>query len=124
MERRRQAERPRHRGSPQILWRLIGAAAGLAFSGQAALGTSPAVAVYARYDLRVAHVETVGTMFNDTKEVGGGSGLLIGDDLVLTNNHVIPKENNYKTLEIFVRPKSRAHSPMIVEAVYRDTALD
>ena len=47
-----------------------------------------------KYDARVAHVETIGTLFNDTQDVGGGSGLLIGETLIVTNNHVIPEAND------------------------------
>ena len=80
--------------------------------------------VYARYDARAAHIESVGTMFNGTEEVGSGSGLLLGDQFVVTNNHVIPRENNYRTLVINVRLKSRAVGPLQVVAVHRDPDRD
>ncbi|NBJ10937.1 S1C family serine protease [Microvirga arsenatis] len=83
-----------------------------------------AVAVAARYDARTAHVETIGTLFNGTQEVGGGSGLLVGDSYVLTNNHVIPNEQNYKSLVVAVRLKSRLLSPHAVKAIHRDEERD
>jgi hypothetical protein len=75
------------------------------------------VTVYARYDARVVHIETIGTLFNDDEEVSGASGLLIGNDLVLTNDHVIPIESNYRTLIVNVRPKSRGLSPPLTAHV-------
>jgi hypothetical protein len=83
-----------------------------------------AVRVAGKYDARVAHVETIGTLFNDTQDVGGGSGLLIGDTLVITNNHVIPAENNYKRLDIFIRLKSRLNSPKSATILVRDPKRD
>ncbi|MGY4486088.1 hypothetical protein ACVWWR_005279 [Bradyrhizobium sp. LM3.2] len=77
-----------------------------------------------RYDARVGHVETIGTLFNDTQDVGGGSGLLIGDTFVITNNHVIPAENNYKRLDILVRLKSRLNNPKTATLVARDPGRD
>ena len=83
-----------------------------------------AVVVSARYNARVAHVETLGTLYNDSQAVGGGSGLLVGDSFVLTNNHVIPREQNYRTLIISVRLKSRLQSPRSVRAIQRDPERD
>ena len=82
------------------------------------------MAVAARYDARVAHVETIGTLYNDSQEVGGGSGLLVGDGYVLTNNHVIPREGDYRTLVVSVRLKSRLLAPLRVKAVLRDAERD
>lgn len=83
-----------------------------------------AVAVCARYNARVAHVETIGTLYNDSQDVGGGSGLLVGDSFVLTNNHVIPREQDYRTLIIYVRLKSRLQAPRSVRAIQRDPERD
>lgn len=81
--------------------------------------------IAAIYADRVAHIETVGIMYNNKKdEVGGGSGLLLGDSLVLTNNHVIPVESNYERLTIHVRLKSRLSRPMSVTSVQRDELRD
>jgi hypothetical protein len=93
------------------------------FCDEAASDTA-AVSIAARYDARVAHVETIGTLFNGTEDVGAGSGLLVGDNLILTNNHVIPLESNYKQLRIFVRLKSRLTNPMSVTAIHRDPQRD
>ncbi|MGY0576232.1 S1 family peptidase [Bradyrhizobium sp. RDM12] len=54
-----------------------------------------AVQIAARYNVRTVHVQ-FGVMYNDKQEVGGGSGLLIGDSLLPTNCHVIGREENYK----------------------------
>jgi hypothetical protein len=89
---------------------------------QTALGS--AVNVHFRYGVRVAHIETIGTLFNDDEEVGGGSGLLIGEDLILTNDHVIPKESNYRTLKILIRLKCRKCTPVAVTEFYRDPERD
>lgn len=83
-----------------------------------------AVRIASAYSGRVAHIETVGTLFNNKEEVGSGSGLLIGEDYVLTNNHVVPPGNNYKNLLIQVRLKSRLSRPRSVESVERDAARD
>ncbi|EHK73637.1 hypothetical protein SM0020_32937 [Sinorhizobium meliloti CCNWSX0020] len=90
--------------------------------GQAA--AQDAVAVAARYNARVAHVETIGTLYNNSQEVGGGSGLLLGDSFVLTNDHVIPREQNYITLVVAVRLKSRLLAPLGVRAIHRDAERD
>jgi len=87
-----------------------------------AVANSPGVLVYARYNARTAHIETIGTLFNNTQEVGSGSGLLLADNFVLTNNHVIPPENNYQTLVVNVRLKSRNVSPLPVVRIYREWA--
>lgn len=69
-----------------------------------------------KYDARVAHVETIGKLFNDTQDVGAGSGLLIGETLIVTNNHVVPDANNDRQLDIFVRLKSRLNNPLGLRA--------
>ncbi|WP_409190640.1 serine protease [Bradyrhizobium sp. RDM4] len=83
-----------------------------------------AVQIAARYNVRTVHVQFVGVMYNDKQEVGGGSGLLIGDSLVLTNSHVIGREENYKSFEVNARLGSRNANPIKVTAVHRDDARD
>ncbi|MGL9620777.1 serine protease [Bradyrhizobium sp. BWC-3-1] len=83
-----------------------------------------AVQIAARYNVRTVHVQFVGVMYNDKQEVGGGSGLLIGDSLVLTNSHVIGREGNYKSFEVNARLGSRNANPIKVTAVHRDDARD
>lgn len=82
------------------------------------------MSVSARYNARVAHVETLGTLYNGSQDGGSGSGLLVGDSFVLTNNHVIPREQNYRTLNISVRLKSRLQAPRSVRAIQRDPERD
>ncbi|MGY8680459.1 serine protease [Bradyrhizobium sp. UFLA05-153] len=69
-------------------------------------------------------METIGTLYNDTQDVGAGSGLLIGETLIITNNHVIPDANNYKRLDIFVRLKSRLNNPKSATLLARDSQRD
>jgi S1-C subfamily serine protease len=83
-----------------------------------------AVRVASTYSERAAHIESIGTLYNDTVEVGSGSGLLIGDRYVLTNNHVVPMENNYKSVSLYVRLKTRLARPLQVVQVDRDTEQD
>ncbi len=89
-----------------------------------ALADAAAVRVAGKYDARVAHVETIGTLFNDKQDLGAGSGLLIGETLVITNNHVVPDANNYKKLDIFIRLKSRLNNPISATVLARDTQRD
>jgi hypothetical protein len=89
-----------------------------------ALADEAAVKVAGKYDARVAHVETIGTLYTNVQDVGAGSGLLIGETLIITNNHVIPDENNYKRLDIFVRLKSRLNDPRSATIVARDSKRD
>ncbi|MFB6452073.1 S1C family serine protease [Bradyrhizobium tunisiense] len=89
-----------------------------------ALADAAAVKVAGKYDARVAHVETIGTLFNDKQEIGAGSGLLIGETLIITNNHVVPDANNYKRLDIFIRLKSRLTNPLSATVLARDPQRD
>ncbi|WP_316226754.1 MULTISPECIES: serine protease [unclassified Bradyrhizobium] len=63
-------------------------------------------------------------MFNDKQEVGAGSGLLIGETLILTNSHVVPDANNYKRLDLYVRLKSRLTNPLAATVLERDKQRD
>ncbi|KGT74107.1 MULTISPECIES: serine protease [Bradyrhizobium] len=92
--------------------------------GAPALADRAAVQIAARYNVRTVHVQYVGVMYNDKQEVGGGSGLLIGDSLVLTNSHVIGREENYKSFDVNARLGSRNANPIKVTAVHRDDARD
>lgn len=89
-----------------------------------ALADNAAVRVAAAYAGRVAHIETIGVMYNKKDEVGSGSGLLLGNRLILTNNHVIPSANIYQELAIHVRLKSRLSRPRAVISVQRDEVRD
>ena len=89
-----------------------------------AVAESPAVQIYADFNARVAYVETVGTLFDDTVERDSGSGLLIGDRLVITNNHLIPPETNFRKLEVFVRLGSRQAAPFAINSIRRDPSRD
>lgn len=56
--------------------------------------------------------------------MGHGSGLLLGGGLVVTNNHVLPVENNYKQLVVWVRLGSRLRNPTRASIVGRDVLRD
>lgn len=95
-----------------------------ALASSCAVAQEDGVRVAATYSGRVAHIESIGKLFNDAEEIGSGSGLLIGDRHVLTNNHVIPLENNFKKLTIHVRLKTRLSRPREVASVERDPERD
>lgn len=84
----------------------------------------PGTDIYARYQPRTAQIETIGQLYDNSQEVGGGSGLLIGDRYVLTNNHVLPFAINYRQLQIHVRLASRNDSPINVVSIQRDVGDD
>lgn len=81
--------------------------------------------IFSRYKPRIAHIETIGELYNGDLERSSGSGILIGFSLVLTNNHVLPPETNYKTVTVNVRLGSRhTDPPLQASAVERDEARD
>lgn len=86
---------------------------------------SPAVQIYANHSSRIAYIETVGTLYNDSVERNSGSGIMIGDRLIVTNNHLIPHADNFRNLKISVRLGSRtaAAVPQIA-AIQRDPDRD
>jgi len=92
------------------------------------LVASPSIAdapiIFARYKGRTAHIETIGTLFNGKSQVGSGSGLLISAKHVVTNNHVIPLESNYKSLSVNVRLGSRDSIFVSAYKIYRDAERD
>lgn len=92
--------------------------------GATAQTLEPAVAIYARYERRVAHIETIGILYNGSQEVSSGSGLLVADGLVLTNHHVIPNASNYQSLQINIRFGSRQVDPIRAVGLERDSARD
>jgi hypothetical protein len=80
--------------------------------------------VSARYAPRTALIQSFGTMFNGADEAEGGSGILVGESLILTNSHVILRESNYKQWHVEVRLLSRTVSPLQVGKITRDDATD
>lgn len=81
------------------------------------------IGVVSRYDERVAHVEAIMTLTNGKQDHAAGSGVLIGDRYVLTNNHVVP-EGAYKSSWTGVRLKSRLRDPIPVVGIERDRDRD
>lgn len=121
MERRRQIKRTRYLNCTKGVWAV---ALSTCCVISAANADQTAVLIAARYGVRTASIETIGTLFDNSTEVGGGSGILIGNKFVLTNNHIVPFEINYRKLVINVRLQSRAQSPMPVTNVQRDAQYD
>ena len=78
------------------------------------------------YGGRVAHIETIGVLYDTSlkNDIGSGSGFLIGPRHVLTVNHNIPQETNYKSLTVSIRLGSRLHDPLTVEEYVRDPERD
>jgi hypothetical protein len=91
---------------------------------QPGLADDKAVAVSARFWNFVAHVEVIGDLYNGDREVEAGSGLLVGGRYVITNNHILPDSQNYKTQTINVRLGSRLHDPLAVSEIVRDPDRD
>jgi hypothetical protein len=87
---------------------------------------SPAVRIFANHSERIAYIETNGTLYNDSVERNAGSGIMIGDRLIVTNNHLIPDADNFRTLQVSVRlgPR-RAQTPALqIAAIQRDPERD
>jgi Trypsin-like peptidase domain len=103
----------------RILWSL-----GVCIVGAYSACADPGPQIAGRYNARTARVETLGTMYNGTKEPNSGSGLLVGDHYVLTNSHIIPDEINYQSLQIDVRLKSLGAQPIAVKNYTRDDDND
>ncbi|MEH2546005.1 hypothetical protein V1283_002650 [Bradyrhizobium sp. AZCC 2262] len=87
---------------------------------------SPAVRIFANHSERIAYIETIGTLYNGTVERNSGSGIMIGGSLIVTNNHVIPDADNFRTLQMFVRLGSRTlQTPALqIAAIQRDPDRD
>jgi hypothetical protein len=87
---------------------------------------SPAVRIYANHSDHIAYIETVGTLYNGSIERNSGSGIMIGGRLIVTNNHLVPDADNFRTLQIFVRLGSRTvQTPALqIAAIQRDPDRD
>lgn len=98
----------------------------IALGAPASAKAEEGVEILQYYAERVAHVQLVGELFNGEQEAPAtGSGFLIGDRLILTNNHVVPDvAGNYRTLIINVRLRSRNNAPIRGTVVARDPAID
>ncbi len=76
------------------------------------------------YERRIAHIQPVGLLYNGETERDAGSGLLIGESLVLTANHVIPVPENYQKFSIEVRLGDPQVNPILATLLVRDAAND
>lgn len=89
-----------------------------------AFADDAAVMLAGRYGSFVAHVEVIGDLYNGEREIEAGSGLLVGGNLVITNNHILPDPQNYKTQIVNVRLGTRLNDPLAVSAIVRDPERD
>jgi hypothetical protein len=108
--------------------RLVAAfAASLAFAGAARAG-KPEITVYATHSPATVLIVSSGKMFNSDTEVEVGSGLLIGNRVVITNNHVVLDPKNYQTLDLSVRIGGITKQPIAVptsdDHIFRDPEND
>src|SRR5689334_4368627 len=85
---------------------------------------SDPINVFAYYRARTAHLEFVGELYNNTREVGAATGLVVGSRYLLTNNHVVPLESNYRKLTVNVRLGSREAIPISAHLSERDEGTD
>lgn len=99
---------------------LVAPAAQAQFAGEGATD------IVRFYGDRAAHIQLVGERFNGKIELAQqGSGFLLDDRFVLTNEHVVPDvANNYRTLTLNVRLGSRKTDPITATVVARDEAND
>ncbi len=102
---------------------LIGSAL---VAGQVRSQEEEGVLLMQYYANRVAHVQSVGELFNGSQEPRAtGSGFLFGDRFILTNNHVVPDAaSDYRTYTINVRLRSRKNAPVRGTVIARDAAID
>jgi hypothetical protein len=77
-----------------------------------------------RYAYRAAHIDTLGTRFDGELRRGSGSGFLVGDRLVLTNSHVVPRPGDFQTLTIEVRLGQNTAQPQSAHILRRDPEAD
>lgn len=80
--------------------------------------------VFKYYKWRIALIETTGTLYNGERDSDEGSGLLLGDDLVITDSHVIPRSADYETLTIDVHLGGRNNPPISAKLLRRDKSAD
>jgi hypothetical protein len=87
---------------------------------------SPAVRIFANHSERIAYIETTGALYNGSVERNAGSGIMIGDRLIVTNNHLLPDADNFRTSQISVRLRSpTVQTPALqVAAIQRDPDRD
>lgn len=108
-----------------LLAPTITTAIALAWSAPLA-AESPAVRIFANHGEHIAYIETTGTLYNGSVERNSGSGIMIGGRLIVTNNHLIPDADNFRTLQMFVRLGSRTvQTPALqIAAIQRDPERD
>lgn len=120
-------ERSRRRGGAGNLRAILSALALGAFSQAPAEAQSdPAVEIVRLFGSRAVHLQTVGELYTGEQEAAAaGSGLLVADDLVLTNNHVVPGfEGQYRSVALNVRVGSRSAAARVGTVIMRDAAKD
>ena len=106
VERQRKAQQARRPGRSNVLFSLTTLALALIASPDVAFaretfGSKARVTSY--YRTRVAFIQFVGELYNGDVDRGEGSGFLVGESLVLTNSHVIPRLANYRKATVAVQ---------------------
>ncbi|MDW9354135.1 trypsin-like serine protease [Sinorhizobium meliloti] len=122
MERERKLKRARHPGGTNGLWAAVVVLFWLA-TADPTLAKSPAE-IFSLFQSRVAHIEIKGETFDGETDVEAASGFLLNKRFVITNSHVLPDQDDYKTLEILVRLGSRKNTPIRAKATHRDEQRD
>jgi hypothetical protein len=84
----------------------------------------PAIHIYARYNMATVYISSVGTLYNGEQEKSTGSGLLVGNSMVITNSHVLLDESNYQSVINYVRVGLRTSPPLQAMQVTRDSVND
>jgi hypothetical protein len=82
------------------------------------------VNIFAYYGARVALVQVWGRLYNGKVDYGEGSGLLLGDTLVATDSHVIPRLADYESVDIRVRLGGRDSEQLVATLADRATDTD
>ena len=82
-------------------------------------------AIFAQFSGSVARVDFEGELFDGSKEAAFGTAFLVSaDGLVLTCNHVVPVDSNYKTSKLTARFGSLFSPPVEGEVIWRERKLD
>ena len=103
-----------------VVWFLAALLPALAIAGP-----EGAPYVFMAHGKKIAHVEIIGTLFNNSTEVvQAGSGLRVSQPYVLTSGHLFALTANYKSIEINVRFGSRKNKPYQASMELRDLSLD
>lgn len=98
---------------------------GVSLSGHASGDESLGGRIYAQGKSSVVMLEIVGELFNGTKEVSRGTGFSVADGgKILSNSHVVPEPQIYKSVEMRAYVGTREAVPERFSIVSRDKGND